>query len=185
MATTMGLPEAHRAWEVTVGAAEAYMAETVPDPVARNPFGELAKFMLAAAERNMVRAQNWSDTLVTTLKEQSENAQTNLDSLTAALEAMDHTLASQEETNRAMRQSLEAYRQLIDHYMAAQERTARLVRNAVDDLNAAGQSQMDAARALLTLPTGASAAEPFKQMMQAWSDTFTHFGGGGTTRPTE
>jgi hypothetical protein len=160
------------------------MAETVPDPLAGNPFGELAKFVLAAAERNMARAQNWSDTLTTTLKEQSANAQMSLAGLTDALEAMDRTLTSQEETNRAMRQSLEGYRQLIDHYVSAQERAAQLVRNAVDDLNAAGQGQIDAARAMLTLPTGASAATaPFMQMMRAWTDAVTQFGGGDTTNP--
>ena len=68
---------------------------------------------------------------------------------------MERALASQEETNRALRQSLEGYRQIVDRYATAQERTARLVQTAVDDLNAAGEGQMEAARALLTPPTGA------------------------------
>jgi hypothetical protein len=34
-----------------------------------------------------------------------------------------------------------------------QERTARLVQSSVDDLKAAGDGQMEAARALLTPPT--------------------------------
>jgi hypothetical protein len=62
-------------------------------------------------------------------------------------------LASQEETNRALRRSLEGYRQIIDRYVAAQERTARLVQTSVDDLKAAGDGQMEAARALLSPPT--------------------------------
>jgi hypothetical protein len=93
---------------------------------------------------------------------------------------MDRTLTSQEETNRALWQSLEGYRQLVDRYAAAQERTARLVQTAVDDLRGAGEGQMEAARALLAPPTGATATEPFTQMMQAWTDAFTHFSGGGT-----
>ena len=48
------------------------MSGTMPDPAAGfNPFGELAKFALAATERNMALARNWSDALLTTLKEQS------------------------------------------------------------------------------------------------------------------
>ncbi|WP_396909235.1 hypothetical protein [Mycolicibacterium sp.] len=149
---------------------------TTPDPVAgTNPFADLAKFVLTAAERNMTLAQSWADVLMGTLKEQSEHARTNLAGMTAALEAMDRTLTSQEEANRAMRKSLEAHRQLIDHYLAAQERTARLLRTAVDDLKDAGQSQIDAATALLTPPAGAA---PLTQLMQAWTDTVTRFSGG-------
>ena len=161
------------------------MSGTMADPpLGANPFGELAKFALAATERNMALARNWSDALLTTLKEQSEDARANLTTLTAALEAMERTLISQEETNRALRQSLEGYRQLVDGYAATQERTARLVQTAVDDLKAAGEGQMEAARALLTPPTGATAAtEPFMQMMQAWTDTFARFSGVGTADP--
>jgi hypothetical protein len=155
------------------------------DPAAAaNPFGELARVALAATERNTALARNWSNALLTTLKEQSEAALANLRTMTAALEAMERTLTSQEETNRAMRQSLESYRQLVDSYAATQERTARLVQSAVDDLKAAGEGQMEAARALLMPPTGAAAGtEPFTQMMQAWIDAFTRFSGGGAADP--
>ena len=55
------------------------MSGTTPDPAAgANPFGELAKFALAATERNMALARSWSDALLTTLKEQSEDAQATL-----------------------------------------------------------------------------------------------------------
>ena len=83
------------------------MSGTMPDPASgANPFAELAKFALAATERNMALARDWSNALLTTLKEQSEDARANLTTLTAALEAMERTLTSQEETNRALRQSL-------------------------------------------------------------------------------
>jgi ABC-type transporter Mla subunit MlaD len=159
------------------------VSETMPDPPsAANPIGELAKFALGATERNMTLARNWSDAVLTTLKEQSDDVRANLTALTATLEAMERTLTSQEETNRALRQSLEGYRQLVEGYAAAQERTARLVQSSVDDLKAAGQGQMEAARALLTPPTGVAAAtEPFTQMMQA--DTFARFSGTGTADP--
>jgi hypothetical protein len=43
---------------------------------------------------------------------------------------------------------------------------------------------MEAARALLTPPTGATAAtEPFMQMMQAWTDAFARFSGVGKADP--
>ena len=135
------------------------MSGTMPDPAAgANPFGELAKFALAATERNTALARNWSDTLLTTLKEQSDEARSALATLTAALEAMERTLTSQEETNRAMRESLDAYRQIIDRYAAMHERTARLVQTAVDDLKAAGEGQMEAAKAMLLPPAAATAA---------------------------
>jgi hypothetical protein len=87
------------------------MSGMTPDPAdGANPFGELAKFALAATERNMALARSWSDALLATLKEQSEDAQANLTTLAASLEAMERVLASQEETNRALRQSLEGYR---------------------------------------------------------------------------
>ena len=67
------------------------MSGTMADPPSgANPFGELAKFALAATERNMALARNWSDALLTTLKEQSEDARANLTTLTAALEATGH-----------------------------------------------------------------------------------------------
>jgi hypothetical protein len=164
------------------------MSETTPDTAAgANPFGELAKFALAATERNMALARSWSDALLTMLKEQSEDARTTLTTLAASLEVMERALAGQEETNRALRQSLEGYRQIVDRYVAAQERTARLVQTAVDDLKAAGEDQLEAARAMLTPPTwatGATAAtEPFTQMMKAWTDAFTRFSGGRTADP--
>jgi hypothetical protein len=152
------------------------------DPAAANPFGELAKFALAATERNTALARNWSNALLTMLKEQSEAALANLRTMTVALEAMERTLTSQEEINRATRQSLESYRQLVDGYAATQERTARLVQSAVDDLKAVGEGQMEAARVLL-MPPAAAGTEPFTQMMQAWIDAFTRFSGGGAADP--
>jgi hypothetical protein len=164
------------------GEEETQMSDTTPDDTAvSNPFSELAKFAQAATERQMTLARTWSDTLLTTVKEQSEDARITLTTLAASLEAMERALASQEETNRALRQSLEGYRQIIDRYAAAQERTARLVQTSVDDLKAAGETQMTAARALLTpptWPTGANApADLFTQMMSAWMEAFARFSG--------
>lgn len=160
------------------------MSGTTSDPAAGgNPFGELAKFALAATERNMALARNWSDALLTTLKEESEDVRATLTTLAGSLEAMERALASQEETNRALRESLEGYRQIVDRYAAAQERTARLVQTAADDLKAAGEGQMEAAKALLAPPTwatGAATSEPFTQMMEMWTDAFTRFSGGRT-----
>jgi hypothetical protein len=164
------------------------MSEMAPEPAAAaNPFGELAKFALAASEHNMALARRWSDTLLTTVKEQSEDARATVTTLAASLEAMERALAAQEETNRALRQTLEGYREIVDRYVAAQERTARLVQSAVDDLMAAGEQQMKTAGALLTPPTwptdAMTATEPFAQMMKAWTDTFTRFTGGQTPDP--
>lgn len=143
-----------------------------------NPFAEVAKFGLAATERNMGLARNWSDLLLTTLKEQAEDAQANLNTLSASLIAMERALVSQEETNQALRESLEGYRQTVDRYTAAQERTTKMVQTAVDDLKAAGEGQMEAARALLKPAGGVSAAaEPFTQMMRVWTDAFKRFSG--------
>lgn len=162
------------------------MSGTTPDPTAEpNPFGELASLAVAATERNMTLARSWSDTLLTTLKEQSEDARTTLTALTASLAAMERALVSQEETNRALRESLEGYREIVDRYVAASERTARLVETAIDDLKAGGDRQLEAARALLMPSAWAAgqteAAEPFTQMLKAWTDAFTRISGVRTT----
>jgi hypothetical protein len=62
------------------------MSGTTPDPAAGlNPFGELAKFALAATERNMALARSSSDAPLTTLKEQSEDARATLTTRAASL----------------------------------------------------------------------------------------------------
>ena len=75
----------------------------------------------------------------------------------------------------------------IDYF--GQYRTTIVWWKRLDDLEvlkAAGEGQMEAARALLRPPTwatGAGATEPFTQMMQAWTDAFTRFSGGRTADP--
>jgi hypothetical protein len=139
-----------------------------------NPLGEMVKLAVAAQERSMQLAQSWSDALLTTFKEQADDAQANLSTLAASLEAMERALASQEETNRAIRQSLEGYREIIDRLTAAQERNARMVQTAVDGLRSATQGQLEAARALLTPPPSMTAAsEPFTELLTAWNAAFT------------
>ena len=163
------------------------MSETKPGEAAgSNPFGSLAQFTLAATERNMELARDWSRGLLTMLEEQSEDTQATLATLVASLEAMERALASQEETNRALRESLQGYRQMVDRFVNAQERTARLVQTSVEDLKAAGEAQMEATRALLTPtswpPDTAAATEPFTQLMKAWTEAFSRF---GPDRPTD
>jgi hypothetical protein len=150
------------------------MSEAQPDPKpGANPFGEMVKLAVAAQERSLKVAQSWSDALLTTLKEQSEDSRANLATLSSSLGAMERAVASQEETNRAIRQSLEGYREILDRFTAAQERSSRLVQTAVDDLKAATQGQLEAARALLTPPPAVAAtAEPFTEMLQAWNAAF-------------
>jgi hypothetical protein len=97
---------------------------------------------------------------------------------------MERTLTSQEETNRALRQSLEGYRQSSTATRPRRSAPPGWCRPPSTTSRAAGEGQMEAARALLAPPTGATAAtEPFTQMMQAWTDAFTRFSGGGTADP--
>jgi|SRR5690349_14100713 hypothetical protein len=139
-----------------------------------NPFGGLADYLLAATDRNMALTSRWSDSLLKMLTDQSEEARSTLSALTASLEAMERVLTSQEETNRALRLSLQGYRQIVDRYVAAQERTARLVQASVDDLKAAGDSQMQAAKALIPPSTTWSPpADAVAQMMAMWATAFT------------
>ena len=164
------------------------MSEKTPDPSAgSDPFSELASLAMAATQHNITLTQNWSDTVLTTLKQQSEDARAALTTLTASLQAMERALVSQEETNRALRQSLENYREIVDRYAAASERTNRLVTTAIDELKAGGERQLAAAKALLMpakwAPGPMEAAEPFTQMIKAWTDTFTRLSGGRTTDP--
>ena len=135
-----------------------------------NPFGELVKLTVAAQERSMELAQGWSDALLTTLKDQTEDSRANLATLSDSLGAMEKALESQEETNKAIRQSLEGYRTIVERYAAAQERTAKLVQDAVDDLKRATEGQLEAARAFMTPPPAvAASAEPFTEMLNAWN----------------
>lgn len=145
-----------------------------------NPYGGLAEFLLVSTERNMELARRWSDSLLTTLNDQSEDARSTLSTLTASLEAMERVLASQEETNRALRLSLQGYRQIVDRYLAAQERTARLVQASVDDLKAAGDGQMEAAKALLTPAAWSAPTEAATQLMSMWAGAFMRSDDEGT-----
>jgi DNA repair exonuclease SbcCD ATPase subunit len=147
------------------------MSEATPDPGAgANPFGEMVKLAVAAQERSLTVAQNWSDALLATLKEQTEDSRANLATLASTLGAIERALESQEETNRAIRQSLEGYREILDRFSAAQERSAKLVQTAVDNLRTATEGQLEAAKALLTPPPAVTAtAEPFSEMLQAWN----------------
>ncbi|WP_157680306.1 hypothetical protein [Mycobacterium dioxanotrophicus] len=138
-----------------------------------DPYGGMAEFLLASTERNMALARRWSDSLLTTFADQSEDARATLSTLTASLEAMERVLASQEETNRALRLSLQGYRQIVDRYLTAQERTARLVQTSVDDLKTAGDSQMEAAKALLTPSAWSAPTEAVAQLMSMWAGAFT------------
>jgi ABC-type transporter Mla subunit MlaD len=161
------------------------MSEATPDPKpGANPFGEMVKLAVAAQERSMKVAQSWSDALLTTLKEQSEDSRANLATLASSLKAMERALESQEETNRAIRQSLEGYREILDRFTAAQERSTRLVQTAVDDLKTATEGQLQAARALLTPPAAVTAtAEPFTGMLQAWNEAFRQLMSAATPPP--
>ncbi len=135
-----------------------------------NPFGELVKLAVAAQERSLKVAQSWSDALLQNVKDQTEDSRANLTTLATSLGAMEKALESQEQTNQAIRQSLDGYRQIVERYVAAQERTARLVQEAVDELKAATQGQLEAARVFLTPPPSvAASAEPFTEMLQAWN----------------
>ena len=145
-----------------------------------NPFGGLAEFVLAATDRNMALTTRWSDSLLTMLTDQSEDARSTLSALTDSLEAMERVLTSQEETNRALRLSLQGYRQIVDRYVAAQERTARLVQACVDDLKAAGNGQMEAAKALLTPAAWSAPSEAAAQMMAMWATAFMRSADDGT-----
>jgi ABC-type transporter Mla subunit MlaD len=157
------------------------MSEATPDPErGANPFSEMVRLAVAAQERSLNVAQSWSDTLLATLKEQSEDSRASLATLAASLKAMERALESQEETNRAIRQSLEGYRDILDRFAAAQERSARLVQTAVDTLRTATEGQLEAARAMLSPPPGvAAAAEPFNQMLEAWNTAFRQMMGAG------
>jgi hypothetical protein len=105
--------------QTTLREEEAHMSETTPDPAAgAKLFSKLAGFAQEATERNMALARSWSDALLTTLKEQSQDARTTPTIPAASLEAMERALASQEETTRVLRQGVEGCRQIVDRYAA-------------------------------------------------------------------
>jgi hypothetical protein len=131
------------------------------------PFGDMARLLMSAQERNLGLAQAWSDSLLRLVQEQVEGNRAVLAALSSSLAAMERALVSQEETNRALRESLEAHREVVERAGAAQERSLQLVQTALDNFAAVTKAQLEAARTFLTplTPPGGS-----RDLLQEWND---------------
>jgi ABC-type transporter Mla subunit MlaD len=128
------------------------------------PFGDLARLVVATQERSLGLAQAWSDSMLQLVREQVEGNRAVLEALVSSLAAMERALAAQEETNRALRESLEAHREVVERAGAAQERSLQLVQTAADNLAAVTKAQLEAARAVLSPPGGSL------ELLQEWND---------------
>jgi hypothetical protein len=169
---------------VTSSDWEVLMTGTAGEGLGGQPFGEIARAIVAAQEQSLELARVWSESLRELVADQAEGGRAALEALSATLTATQRALASQEEANRALRQSLEAYQQVVERAGATQERSSRLVQAALDSFATTTQAQLELARALL-VPLPAE-PEALGDLVQSWNAAFLRLleaTTGGRPRP--
>jgi hypothetical protein len=160
------------------------MTGTAGEGFGGQPFGEIARAIVAAQAQSLELARAWSESLRELVADQAEGSRATLEALSATLAATQRALASQEEANRALRQSLEAYQEVMERAGAAQERSSRLVQAALESFATTTQAQLELARALL-VPLPAQ-PEAFGDLVRSWNAAYLRLleaTAGGQPRP--
>ncbi len=150
------------------------MSEQRPGNPVGDPFkamGDVFGGAIAAQQRNVNLAQDWSESVIETYKSQAESYRALTDAMRSSLTALERTLKSQEETNRALRESLEAYRSVVESASETQERNAELAQSFFDNVVQTLQGQLESSRALLLEPA-ARQQEFFQNVTQEWLDAY-------------
>jgi DNA anti-recombination protein RmuC len=135
-------------------------------------WGDVVGGVVAAQQRSVGLAQDWSESVIETYKSQAESYRALTDATRSSLAALEKTLKSQEETNRALRESLEAYRRVVESASETQERNAELAQSYFDNVVRTLQGQLESSRALLLEPD-AKQQEFFQNVTQEWLDAYT------------
>jgi wobble nucleotide-excising tRNase len=135
-------------------------------------WGDVVGGAVAAQQRSMGLAQDWSESVIETYKSQEESYRALTDAMRSSLTALDTTLKSQEETNRALRESLEAYRRVVESAGETQQRNAELAQSYFDNVVRTLRGQVESSRALLLEPA-AKQQEFFQNVTQEWLDAYT------------
>jgi wobble nucleotide-excising tRNase len=127
---------------------------------------------LASQQRSMKIAQDWSESVIETYRNQAESYRALTDAMRSSMEALEKTLKSQEETNRALKESLDAYRNVVENASQTQERNMQLAHSFFDDVIETLRGQLESSRALLLEPA-AKQQEFFQNVTQEWVDAYT------------
>jgi len=162
------------------------MTGTAGEGMGGQPFGEIARAIVAAQQQSLELARTWSESLRALVVDQAEEGRVALEALSATLTATQRALASQEETNRALRQSLEAYQEVLERAGATQQRSSQLVQAALDSFTTTTQAQLELVRALL-VPFPAQ-PEAVGDLVQRWNAAFLRLletTSGGRPRPPQ
>ena len=126
---------------------------------------------VAAQQRSVGLAQDWTQGVIDSYKNQAENYQALMEAMKSSLAALETTLKSQEETNKALRQSLDAYRSALENASQAQERNMQLAQSFFNDVVETLRGQIESSRSLLLEPA-AKQQEFFQNVTQEWLDAY-------------
>ena len=126
---------------------------------------------VAAQQRSMGLAQDWSESVIETYRSQAESYRALTDAMKSSMTALERTLKSQEETNRALKESLDAYRNVVESASETQERNLELAENFFGSLVETLRDQLESSRSLLLEPA-AKQQEFFQNLTQEWMDAY-------------
>ena len=126
---------------------------------------------VAAQQRSVGMAQDWTQSVIDSYKNQAESYQALMEAMKSSLASLDATLKSQEETNRALRQSLDAYRGVLENASQTQERNMQLAQSFFNDVVETLRNQVESSRSLLLEPA-ARQQEFFQSVTQDWLDAY-------------
>lgn len=126
---------------------------------------------VAAQQRSVGLAQDWTQGVIDSYKNQAESYRSLMEAMKSSLEALETTLKSQEETNRALRQSLDAYKSALEGASQAQERNMQLAQSFFNDVLETLRGQLESSRSLLLEPA-ARQQEFFQNVTQEWMDAY-------------
>jgi DNA repair exonuclease SbcCD ATPase subunit len=126
---------------------------------------------VSAQQRSMGLAQDWSESLIETYRNQAESYRALTDAMTSSMTALQRTLESQEETNRALRESLDSYRKVVESASETQERNLQLAENFFGNIVETLRGQLESSRSLLLEPA-AQQQEFFQNLTQEWMEAY-------------
>ncbi len=126
---------------------------------------------VAAQQRSVNLAQEWSQSVIESYRDQAESYRALTDAMSSSMTALERTLQSQEETNRALKESLDAYRNVVETASQTQERNMQLVQSFFNDVVQTLQDQLESSRSLLLEPA-ARQQEFFQNVTQEWIDAY-------------
>ena len=126
---------------------------------------------VAAQQRSVSLAQEWSQSVIESYRGQAESYRALTDAMSSSMTALERTLQSQEETNRALKESLDAYRNVVETASQTQERNMQLVQSFFNDVVETLQGQIESSRSLLLEPA-ARQQEFFQNVTEEWINAY-------------